>query len=136
MLCRAYLRLIPYNKWKQPSKLQSLATQGVYGKQAGVIRPFEALKVDELRQELSCRTILDTSMTKPVLQEMLEQLLRGVTSVPALFLTNPTQSLSSLNIEVVTSEPLHDLKGHIINLLTELPHILPGDVTIQCNVTT
>ena len=78
-------------------------------------------------------------MTKPVLQEMLEQLLQGVASVPALLLTNPTQSLSSLNIdkyEVVASEPLHDLKGHIINLLTELPHILPpgdGDVTIQCN---
>ena len=92
--------------------------------------------MDEHRQGLSCRGILDTSMTKPVLQEMLEQLLRGVASVPALLLTNPTQSLSSLNIdkyEVVTSEPLHDLKGHI-NLLTELPHILPlGDVTIQCN---
>jgi hypothetical protein len=117
--------------------LQSLATEGVYGKQAGVIRPFEALKVDELRQELSCRGILDTSMTKPVLHEMLEQLLRGVASVPALLLTNPTQSLSSLTIdryEVVASEPLHDLKGHIINLLTELPHVLPpGDVTTQCN---
>lgn len=125
------------HKWRQLSKLQSLATEGVYGKQAGVIRPFEALKVDELRQELSCRGILDTSMTKPVLHEMLEQLLRGVASVPALLLTNPTQSLSSLNIdryEVVASEPLHDLKGHIINLLTELPHVLPpGDVTTQCN---
>ena len=75
-------------------------------------------------------------MTKPVLHEMLEQLLRGVASVPALLLTNPTQSLSSLNIdryEVVASEPLHNLKGHIINLLTELPHVLPPrDVTTQC----
>ena len=71
-------------------------------------------------------------MTKPVLQEMLEQLLRGVASVPALLLTNPTQSLSSLNIdkyEVVTSEPLHDLKGYIINLLTVTPH----STTRRCN---
>ena len=36
----------------------------------------------------------------------------------------------------VTSEPLHNLKGHIVNLITELSRILPlppGDVITQCN---
>ena len=87
--------------------MQSLATQGPYGKQAGVMRPFETLKVDELQGNFRHK--------HDVLQEMLEKLLRGVASVLALLLTNPTQSLLSLNIdkyEVVTSEPLHDLKGH------------------------
>jgi hypothetical protein len=60
-----------------------------------------------------------------------------VVRVPASLLTNPTQSLSTLNLdpyEVIASEPLHDLKGHIINLITELLYILPsGDTTAQCN---
>ena len=48
-----------------------------------------------------------------------------------------TQTLTSLNLhnyEVVASEPVHDLKGHIINLITELPFVLPeGNTTSQCN---
>ena len=45
-------------------------------------------------------------------------------------INNPSQPLSELNLEsytVLDSEPLHDLKGHLINLLTELPHILSGE---------
>ena len=45
-------------------------------------------------------------------------------------ITNPTQSLSQLHLAsytILDSEPLHDLKGHLINLLTELPHILTGE---------
>lgn len=35
--------------------------------------------------------------------------------------------------EVVASEPLHDLKGYIINLITELPYVLPpGDTVKRC----
>ena len=50
---------------------------------------------------------------------MFDDILRGVARVPAL-LTDPCRSLLSLNLhkyEVVASEPLHDLKGHIINLI-------------------
>lgn len=33
----------------------------------------------------------------------------------------------------MASEPLHDIKGHLINLITELPHILPpGDTKTKC----
>lgn len=56
--------------------------------------------------------------------------------MPALLLTNPTQNLSDINLdkyEVVASEPLHDIKGHIINIISELPHILPeGDTATKC----
>lgn len=110
--------------------LQSEANKGIYGKQRGVIRPFDGLKVAELRRELQARGVVDTTATKQIL---LNKTLRGVASVPALLLTNPVQNLSSLNLgryEVVASEPLHDLKGHIINLLVELPHILSG--TTEC----
>lgn len=36
---------------------------------------------------------------------------------------------------MIASEPLHDLKGHIINLITELPHVLPpGETATKCNL--
>ena len=125
-----------YN-WRSLGDLQSLAIGGVYGKKVGALKPFDSLKVNELRQELTARGVFDTTMTKDVLSEMLETTLKGVLRVPALLLANPTQSLSTLNLsryEVLASEPLHDLKGHIINLITEVPYILPsGDTTAQCN---
>ena len=37
--------------------------------------------------------------------------------------------------EIVACEPLHDLKGHLINLITELPSILPspGETKTKCD---
>ena len=119
------------HKWQSLEEIQSLATGGVYGKHAGALKPFDSLKVNELREELTAR---GTTMKKDMLAKMLESTLSGVVRVPAL---NPTQSLSTLNLdryEVIASEPLHDLKGHIINLITELPYILPSvDTATQCN---
>jgi hypothetical protein len=66
-------------------------------------------------------------MKKDDLQLMLNDILRGVARVPAPLITNPTQPLLSLGLdryEVVACKPLHDLKGHIVNLISELPHIL------------
>lgn len=124
-----------YN-WRSLETLESLAIGGTYGKHPEILKPFDALKVDELRQELGARGVADISMTKLILSDMLDDILRGVARVPALLLTDPSHSLLSLNLdryEVVASEPLHDLKGHIINLITELPHVLPnGDITTQC----
>ena len=40
---------------------------------------------------------------------------------------NPTQPLSAINLqdyEVVDCEPLHDIKGHLYNILYEIPHLL------------
>ncbi len=75
-------------------------------------------------------------MLKANLQKELDEILRGVVRVPVLLITNPTQSLTSLNLskyEVVASESLHDIKGHIINLITEIPHILPpGNTFTKC----
>ena len=45
-----------------------------------------------------------------------------------LFFT--VQSLSEINLDgytVMDCEPLHDLKGHLINLLPEIPHVLAGE---------
>lgn len=111
-----------YYTWRIPQQLQTLATEGILGKQPGVMRPFDHLKVNDLRQELQARGLnIDKKEKKDVLQKSLDQILRGTAQVPALLLTNPTQPLSSLNLEryeIVASEPLHDIKGHLINLIT------------------
>lgn len=66
------------------------------------------------------------------MQKSLNRILRGVNQVPALLLSNPTKQLQSLYLqryEIVASEPLHDIKGHLI---TELPSILPDETATKC----
>ena len=125
-----------FHDWRPLKQLQSLATGGTFGKHAGILRPFDKLKVDELKRELAARGVyLEMGVLKDELQVMLDNILRGVIRVPALLLINPTQSLASLGLEryeVVASEPLHDLKGHIINLIVELPLILRQCETTRC----
>ena len=80
--------------------------------------------------------MLDSKMLRADLQIKLNEILRGVARVPALLLTNLTQQLASLNLgkyEIVASEPLHDIKGHVINLINEMPTILPpGETRSKC----
>ena len=62
-------------------------------------------------------------------------ILRSAQRVPTLLILNPTQSLTSLNLgeyTIVDCEPLHDIKGHLLNLFEELPHILPAEIQVQC----
>ena len=115
------------HKWRTPQDLQMVATGGIFGRRAGVLRPFD-LKVQQLRSEIAARgLVLDRKMLRADLQKVLDKTLKGVMRVPALLLTNPTQELSSINLEryeIVASEPLHDIKGHLINLITEIPNII------------
>ena len=55
--------------------------------------------------------------------------------MPSLLLANPTLPLEALHLQhytILDSEPLHDLKGHLFNLFSELPYILNGDVKETC----
>ena len=61
--------------------------------------------------------------------------LKGAQRVPTILIIDPSQSLVDLNLShyaVLDSEPLHDLKGHLINLLTELPYVLEGPPKKLC----
>ena len=103
--------------------LQKIATAGMRGMVAGELRPFDKLKVNDLREELKARHILCGDRKK-------EELDKGVQRVPTLLLLNPKGSLQDLHLEkycVLDCEPLHDLKGHLINLCKELPYLLQGD---------
>lgn len=64
-----------------------------------------------------------TAEKKQQLEKELRDLQTGTSNVPALLLNTPQASLDSLNLgkyEVFPTEPLHDLKGHIHNLIEEV----------------
>lgn len=116
-------------RWRSLTTLQTLVTAGKYGDKPDALKPLDSLKVSELREELRARGIRDTeSKLKPELQEELASTLQGAQRVPTLLTLNPNQPLSALNLqnyEVIDCEPLHDLKGHLYNLLSEIPYLLP-----------
>ena len=94
------------------------------------------MKVNELRAELEARGVTGTAgMKKSELQERLSCILEGAQRVPTLLSLNPTQALSQINLqeyEILDCEPLHDLKGHLLNLLPEVPNLLPQPLKTEC----
>lgn len=114
-------------KYRTLADLQSVALDGKYGKQVGTIRPFQRLNAKELQEKLSARNVYHTCTTKRDLQKELARVLKGVQRVPTLLLDNPAMSLADMQLQrysVLDCEPLHDLKGHLANLFTEIPHII------------
>ena len=113
--------------------LQALVTAGYFGKTPNALRPLENLKVEEIRKELRLRKIYNFDGIKDI-QQQLDTILKGA-RVSTLLILNQTQSLSSPNLgeyTVLDCEPLHDIKGHLLNLFEELPHILPAEIRVQC----
>ena len=104
---------------------------GKAGKKQGIVRPFDALTKEEIKDELRKRDVYTSATTKKDLQHTLHKALEGIQRVPSLLIHNPTQPLEQLNLDsyqVLDCEPLHDLKGHINNIITELPSILDPDI--------
>ena len=52
--------------------------------------------------------------------------------MPTFLIADPTASFNLQHYTVLNCEPLHDLKGHLRNAFTELPHILEGDMKKTC----
>ena len=122
-------------KWRSLTDLQQLVVAGTYGKNPGRLKPLDGLRIQELRKELQSRGYQTDEQLKPQLQAELTALLSGAQRVPTLLILNPTQPLASLNLpryEVLDCEPLHDIKGHLHNLLPEIPHLLSPDLKEQC----
>ena len=122
-------------KWRSLSDLQQLILAGTYRKTPGCLKPLDGLRIHELRKELQSRGYQTEGSLKPQLQEQLTELLSGTQRVPTILTLNPTQSLASLNLlryEVLDCEALHDIKGHLHNLLPEIPHLLNPPLKEQC----
>ena len=121
--------------WRSLVDVQDLILVGKFGNAPGQLKPLEGLLVADLREELKVRNITIDGKKKPQLQLELTELLQGGQRVPTLLSQNPTKSLSSLNLqnyEILDCEPLHDLKGHHYNLLTELITLIPSPVQQEC----
>ena len=82
-----------------------------------------------LRKELRAQGNFNLDFPKPVLEKILQEILKRVHRVPTLLLLlQPQQPLCDLHLQhytILDCEPLHDLKCHISNLLYELPAYLP-----------
>ena len=97
---------------------------GKYGKQPGIIQPFERLTNEQLKQELQAQEIYDFGSTKADTRQSLNEALRGVQRVPSLPLNSPVENIRTLNLEnytILECEPLYDLKGHLSNVFEILP---------------
>ena len=96
----------------------------------GSIRPFEKLRVEQLKTELRSRGIEPVGLKKDLKVE-LREILGSVQRVPALLINNHRTPIADTNLhsyEVLPGESLHDVKGHIKNLLDELKFHLEDDV--------
>ena len=95
-----------------------------------VIKPFDSLSATQIKTEHEKRRIYTHFTTKKELAPLLQETLEGIQRVPSLLITNPTQNLEELNMQqyqVLECEPLHDIKGHICNILSELPSLLDSN---------
>ena len=111
--------------------LQKLVLAGSFGNAPGRLKPLDGLLVNDLRTELRTRGMPTSGKLKDELQADPTATLKGAQRVPTLLTQNPSQSLTDLNLhryEVLDCEPLHDMKGHLLNLLPEITYILPSDV--------
>lgn len=98
------------------------------------INPMDNLKVQDLRLELQLRGIVTDNKKKPQLERDFNELRMGITNVPALLQGVPDVPLCELGLEhyeISPVEPLHDIKGHLSNLIDELRKSLSGEVQRQ-----
>ncbi|XP_070549540.1 uncharacterized protein [Ptychodera flava] len=108
-------------------KKHDLLIQGspIWRQRSGqTIHPFANLTVADLRRELDARGEETEGLKKPELQVKLSEILHGIQRVPSLLHLSPKANLADINCsryEILPSEPLHDIKGHIHNVLEELP---------------
>ena len=124
-----------YHTWRSLSDIQTLILPCQFGITSGCLKPLEKLNVADLRKELQTRGVQTQGMLKPQLLLTLTNILHGAQRVPTLLTLYPTQSLSSINLlknEVLDCEPLHDLKGHLFNLLPEIRNLLPLPLGSEC----
>ena len=107
--------------------LQHHATMGRFGCNPNVVKPFESLTLGNLQNELRKRGCVEIDLPKQKLVQKLKEILEGVQRVPSLLLSNPKADLSHYNLDhytILPCEPLHDLKGHLNNLLSNISSLL------------
>ena len=121
--------------------------------QKGGARPFGGLNKHELQSELQTR-VQNHTLTRPSfaphittidkadLQEEFKEVKKGFCNFPALVTSNLNANLQVLHLgqyEVAPTEPLHDFKGHMANIIAEVrantrKHTLGGGKSLHSNI--
>lgn len=110
--------------------------------QRGGTRPFQGLDKLKLQTELKAHVQSGsytreplakhlTLMTKKELEAEFTDLKKGYCNFPALIASNPEGSPAKIHIqqyEVAPTEPLHDFKGHMANIIGEIRHKATGKI--------
>lgn len=94
------------------------------------LNPLKNMKVQALT-ELQHQGCSVNGKRKPELQEMLNDIQKGIANIPAIIQGSPQATLQSIglgNYEVFPREPLHDLKGHFENVIDECMKNAPANV--------
>lgn len=95
------------------------------------------MPVAELQRECRARGLCDEGYKKD-LQIILKAHLGGIQRVPAMFTMDQERSIKDLHLgmyEVLPTEPLHDVKENISNVVTEIFAHLSDDVKKLCEET-
>ena len=125
-----------HKKVRSLQDLQNLAIGGIHGHRSNIVKPFEGLSVGNLQNELRARGCVEIDLPKVDLIRKLKEMLEGCQRVPSLLLGNPTCNLSQYNLEhysILPCEPLHDLKGHLNNVLPAISNLLTGTLKSEVN---
>ncbi len=100
--------------------------------QTRVAKPLDRLTKAQLEAELNAhRTRPVLTQTKKEMQEEFDTLRKGITTFPALLTSDPQSDVAAMNIgryEVSPSEPLHDFKGHMSNVIGEIKKQVTGNI--------
>ena len=122
------------HSWQSIHDLQSIAIAGKLGKSPGISKPFENLRVAQIK-ELHARGEHTKKKKKRKFYKTNWTTSFEEFRVPTMLLLNPQQSLSQLNLHnytILDCEPLHDIKGHFLNLFSQLLYLLKGEDCIVC----
>ena len=96
---------------------------------------FNNLQKHQTIDELHARDVTFTcTATKKSLQTKLEQEVKGIQRVPAIIFENPLADCNKFNLinyEILGTEPLHDINGHIKNLFEEIVEHVPNKTYLQ-----
>ena len=117
-----------YNVHVKIQCMYKATIKGLYVYTCAGINPMDNLKISELRIELERRGLSTARKRKPELERDFDELRRGIVNVPALLQGSPDTPLTNLHLdryEISLVEPLHDVKGHLSNLIDEA--ILTGE---------
>ena len=98
---------------------------------------MDKLKVQELRTELQLRGLEVTGKRKQDLEMQFDELRRGITNVPALLQGVPDKTLAEFGLnhyEISPIEPLHDIKGHLSNMIDEIKVLVTGPAKVKVDL--